>query len=54
MFKMAHLWLNPLSPMAHLTMIAPKDGKKLIYYIRKKSCIQSAYVFIITYCNSKN
>jgi len=23
MFKKAHLWFNPLSPLAHLIMIAP-------------------------------
>jgi hypothetical protein len=31
----AHLWFSPLSPMARLTMIAPKDDFLKIYYIKQ-------------------
>jgi len=40
--KRAHLWFNPLSLMACLIMIAPKDG---IYIYKKKNHVYAMHMY---------
>jgi len=55
--KRVHLWLSPLSLMACLTTIAPKDGKKLIYYtiyyIRKKNHLYIVHMYSLLHITTQ-